>query len=93
MRAIEVKKVEDIHAVWVAGEYTGLQYTKAEMNLMLDDLASNSRSGNSRNDILAELIQRTLARADKYFEDGPLTPDEIREIIRLVAKSCKRGWF
>lgn len=91
MRAIEVRKVEDIHAVWVADEYTGLQFTKTELNLMLDDLMASYRSTRTREDLLSELVQKSLVRAARSFEEGPLTPEEVKEVIRLVGKSCGRG--
>lgn len=90
MRSITLKSVEDIHAVWVGEDYTGLQYTKDEMNAMLDDLVRSYKSTKSRQEILTTLIQKSLARAARDFEDGPLTPAEIAEIVRLVEKSCKR---
>jgi hypothetical protein len=91
MRKIELKNVDDLYAVWVDDEGTGVDYSKTEMNLMLDDLVATYQSTRSRDDLLAELIQKTLNGAGRRFVDGPLTPDEVAEIVRLVGKSVKNG--
>jgi hypothetical protein len=90
MRKIELQTVEDIHVLYVDGEPTSLQYTKDDMNFMLDDLALSFPS-KSRDDILTELVQRSSAKANLL--DGPLTGDELRTAVKLVRKSCKTGWF
>jgi hypothetical protein len=90
MRKIELRTVEDIHVLYVDGEPTSLQYTKNDMNFMLDDLALSFPS-RSRDDILTELIQRSSAKAN--LMDGPLTGDELKTAVNLVRKSCKTGWF
>jgi hypothetical protein len=90
MRKIELRTVEDINVVYVNGEPTNIQYTKNDMNFMLDDLAVSFPS-RSRNDILTELIQKTSAKANLL--DGPLTGDELKTAVKLVSKSCKTGWF
>jgi hypothetical protein len=95
MRRIELKVVEDINAVFIDSQNTGLQYTKAEMNAMLDDLLSSSRSGRTRDDVLAELVGRTLGAAQKKWRltEGAPTSEEVQEIVRVVGKSIKKGWF
>ena len=90
MRKIELQTVEDINVLYVDGEPTSLQYTKSDMNVMLDDLAASFPS-RSRNDILTELVQRSSAKAN--LPDGPLTGDELKKAVNLVSKSCKTGWF
>ena len=47
MRKIELQTVEDINVVCIDGQPTSLQYTKDDMNFMLDDLAASfpSRAG------------------------------------------------
>lgn len=93
MRNIEIRTVEDIKVVFVDDENTGLDYTKKDINEMLDDLMTTS--ARSRNDLLTELITKSMARtySSHPLEDGPLTPDELSEVIRVVGKSCKKGWF
>jgi len=97
MRRIEIRNVEGFEAIDADGEYTGLHYTKDEMNAMLDDLENtwSSRQPRSRLDLLTELLTKTLDRSNQNqtLEDGPLTPEEIREVTRIVAKSIKKGWF
>jgi hypothetical protein len=90
MRKIELQTVEGINVVCIDGEPTSLQYTKDDMNFMLDDLAASypSRSGD---DILAELIGRSCSKVS--LPGGPLTDDELKKAINLVRKSCKTGWF
>lgn len=90
MRKIELQTVEDIHVLYVDGEPTNIQYTKDDMNFMLDDLALSFPS-RSRDDILTELIQRSSEKANLL--DGPLTGDELKTAVKLVRKSCKTGWF
>lgn len=90
MRKIELQTVEGINVVCIDGEPTSLQYTKDDMNFMLDDLAVSYPS-RSRDDILAELIRRACSKAN--LPDGPLTDDELKKAINLVRKSCKTGWF
>ena len=100
MRKMELRTVDgDIKALHAGGEYTGLNFTKRDVNAMVDDLvATSSLSGTkprSRVDLMEELVTRTLARcAESHpLTEGPLTPEELREAIRLVGKSCKKGWF
>ncbi len=95
MRRIEIRNVEGFEAIDADGEYTGLHYTKDEMNAMLDDLVEtwSSIRPRSRLDLLTELLTRTLDRVGQDLEEGPLTPEEIREVTRIVAKSIKKGWF
>jgi hypothetical protein len=101
MRQVEVRTIdEDIKAVFVGGEYTGFNFTKAQTNLMLDDLIATQASARitprrSRNDLIMELVSKTLSRcyADHPLEGGPLQGDELAVAISLVAKSCKTGWF
>ena len=100
MRKMELRTVDgDIKALHVDGDYSGLNFTKRDVNAMLDDLAATSSSSGakprSRGDLMAELVTRTLARCGEShpLTDGPLTPEELREAIRLVEKSCKKGWF
>lgn len=96
MRKIEIRNVEGFEAIDADGEYTGLHYTKDEINAMLDDLERDTWSSTkprSRLDFLTELLTKTLDRVDQDLEEGPLTPEEIREVTRIVAKSCKKGWF
>jgi hypothetical protein len=90
MRKIELQTLEDIHVVCIDGEPTSLQYTKDDMNFMLDDLAASYPS-RGRDDILAELIQRACAKTN--LPGGPLTDEELKKAINLVRKSCKTGWF
>lgn len=87
MRKIEL---QDINVLYVDGEPTNIQYTKDDMNFMLDDVALSFPS-RSRDDILTELIQRSSAKANLL--DGPLTGDELKTAVGLVRKSCKTGWF
>ncbi len=97
MRKIEIRTIEGFDAIYADGEYTGLHYTKNEMNAMLDDLVDSFASvqPSSRSDLLTELVTKTLDRLNRAetLEDGPLTPEEIREVTRIVAKSCRKGWF
>jgi len=101
MRTIEVRTIdEDINALYVDDEFTGLQYTKRDINLMIDDLLATQSSlpasaRRSRDELLTELVQRTLANcvSNQPLRNGSLTSDELREAVRLVAKSCKKGWF
>ena len=100
MRNIEIRTVdEDIKALYVDDEYTGLVYTKDEINAMLDDLiatqASSSNIARSRSELLTELVTKSLAScySDYPLDGGPLTPDELKEAARIVGKSCKKGWF
>jgi hypothetical protein len=90
MRKIELQTVEDIHVLYVDGDPTNIQYTKDDMNFMLDDLAL-SFPARSRDDILTELIERSSAKANLL--DGPFTADELKTAVKLVRKSCKSGWF
>ena len=90
MRKIELRTVEGINVVCIDGEPTSLQYTKDDMNFMLDDLAASYPS-RSRDDILAELIGRSCSKVS--LPGGPLTDDELKKAINLVRKSCKTGWF
>lgn len=97
MRRMEIRDVEGFEAIDADGEYTGLHYTKDEMNAMLDDLEDtwSSRQPRSRLDLLTELLTKTLDRSNQNqtLEAGPLTPEEIGEVTRIVAKSIKKGWF
>lgn len=98
MRKIELRTLDgDIQGLFVDGEYAGLNYTKKDMNAMLDDLAATSALSKprSRGDLMAELVTRTLAKCHEShaLPEGPLTPGEVSEVIRRVEKSCKKGWF
>lgn len=100
MRKMDLRTVDgDIKALHVGGEYSGLNFTKRDVNAMVDDLmATSSLPGGkprSRGDLMAELVTRTLARCGEGhpLPGGPLTPEELREAIRLVEKSCRKGWF
>jgi len=101
MRTIEVRTIDgDINALYVDDQFTGLQYTKRDINLMIDDLLATQSSlptsvRRSRDELLTELVQRTLANcvSNRPLRNGSLTSDELREAVRLVAKSCKKGWF
>jgi hypothetical protein len=90
MRKIELQTVEGINVVCIDGEPTSLQYTKDDMNFMLDDLAASYPS-RTRSEMLAELIERACSKTN--LPDGPLTGDELKKAISLVSKSCKTGWF
>lgn len=74
MRKIELRVIEGINVVYADGEHTSIQYTKNDINFMLDDLATSFPS-RSRNDLLTDLIQRTAAKSN--LEGGPLTGDEL----------------
>lgn len=100
MRKVEVRTIdEDIKVVYVEDEYTGLNYTKNDINAMLDDLLAtqvlSSKTARSRSDLLTELITKTVASCypNNPLDGGPLKPDELSEVIRVVSKSCKKGWF
>jgi|ERR1043165_1646491 hypothetical protein len=97
MRKIEIRDLEGIKVIYADAEYTGLNYTKDELNAMLDDLVDTGllSKPRSRSDLLTELLTRTLDRCDldHALEEGPLTPEEIREVTRIVAKSIKKGWL
>lgn len=103
MRKIQVRIIDkDINGLFVGNEYTGLEYTKKDMGLMVDDLLATYKSlslassaTKNRDEILTELIQKTLVRcySSRPLEGGPLTPEEVREAVRIVQKSCRKGWF
>jgi hypothetical protein len=99
MRKIEIRILEGIYLLYVDDEYTGIEYTKRDMNAMLDDLeatyALSDKAVIGRNGLMADLIARSLRRcySNRPLEDGPLTPDELTEALRLIKKSIKRGWF
>jgi hypothetical protein len=101
MRQIEVRTIDDdIAGVFVDGEFTGFSFTKAQTNLMLDDLiATQASSGitpkRSRNELIAQLVSKTLDRchASRPLENGPLVGNELAMAVSLVTKSCKKGWF
>ena len=101
MRKIEVRTIDDdIKGVFVNGEFTGFNFTKVETNLMLDDLITTQASARStpkrsRDDLIAELVSKTLDRchASRPLEGGPLAGHELAAAVSLVAKACKKGWF
>jgi hypothetical protein len=101
MRQIEVRTIdEDIKGVFVEGEFTGFSFTKAQTNLMLDDLIATQASARitpkrSRNELMTELVSKTLGRcyAGRPLEGGQLKADELAAAVSLVTKSCKKGWF
>ena len=101
MRQIEVRTIDDdIKGVFVDGEFTGFSFTKIETNLMLDELAATQASSRvtpkrSRNELLAELISKTLDRCYRSHppDGGPLAGNELASAISLVTKACKKGWF
>jgi hypothetical protein len=101
MRKIEVRTIDnDIKGVFVDDEFTGFNFTKAETNLMLDDLITTQASARitpkrSRTDLIAELVSKTLDRcyASHPLQGGPLAGNELAAAVSLVAKSCKKGWF
>jgi hypothetical protein len=76
MRKIEVRTVEDINVMYVDGEPTTIQYTKDDMNFMLDDLATSLPS-RSRDDILAEFIGRTPAQLTAFVH-ATLAPARLK---------------
>jgi hypothetical protein len=101
MRQIELRTIDDdIKAVFVDGEFTGFSFTKTETNLMLDELVATQASSRvtpkrSRNELLAELISKTLDRChdSRPLDGGPLVGNELTSAISLVTKACKKGWF
>jgi hypothetical protein len=99
MRRIELWTVEDINVLTVDGKNIGFDFTKAETNLMLDDLVATQKSlasgRRSRDELLRELVTKTLEHcyARCPLDGGRLTAEETSEAIRLVAKACKKGWF
>lgn len=62
---------------------------------MLDDLVDSFASvqPRSRSDLLTELVTKSLDRLNRgeTLADGPLTPEEIREVTRIVAESGRKG--
>jgi|SRR5581483_82558 len=101
MRKIEVRTIDnDIKGVFVDDEFTGFNFTKAETNLMLDDLITTQASAGiapkrGRTDLITELVSKTLDRcyASRPLQGGPLAANELAAAVSLVAKSCKKGWF
>ena len=101
MRQIELRTIDDdIKAVFVDGEFTGFSFTKVDTNLMLDELVVTQASSRvtpkrSRNELLAELVTKTLDRCYHSHppDGGPLVGNELASVISLVTKACKKGWF
>jgi hypothetical protein len=101
MRQIELRTIDDdIKAIFVDGEFTGFSFTKTDTNLMLDELLATQASSRvtpkrSRNELLAELIGKTLDRCyhSHPTDGGPLVGNELASAISLVTKACKKGWF
>lgn len=100
MRSVNLQVIDgDLQGLFVDDTYTGLEFTKADINYMLDDLIATQREHNaperSRSNILAELVAKTLARCEQShpLPDGPMTDHERNYAVLLVAKACKRGWF
>jgi hypothetical protein len=101
MRQIEVRTIDDnIKGVFVDGEFTGFSFTKTDTNLMLDELVATQASSRvtpkrNRNELLAELIGKTLDRCyhSHQPDGGPLVGNELASAISLVTKACKKGWF
>ena len=101
MRKVELRTIDgDLRGLFVQGDYTGLSFTKKDVNLMLDDLvATQSRTGavpnRTRSDFLTELVTKSLERCYRNYplKDGPLQGAELSKAASLVGAACKKGWF
>jgi hypothetical protein len=87
MRNVRIRKVDgDILVLEVNRENTGLVFTAGEMNAMVDDLLSLPvYARNSREDIIAHLVEKTLDRSST-----PLSEEETRKAVRLIVQECHR---
>jgi hypothetical protein len=101
MRQIEVRTVDqDLKGLFVQGDFTGLSFTKKDINLILDELiATQTRTGaapkRTRNELLTELVMRSLDRCYRThpLDGGPLQHPELSTAASLVAAACRKGWF
>ena len=101
MRQIEVRTVDqDLKGLFVQGDFTGLSFTKKDINPMVDELiATQTRTGavpkRTRNELLTELVMKSLDRCYRThpLDGGPLQHPELSTAASLVAAACRKGWF
>lgn len=101
MRKVELRTIDgDLRGLFVQGDFTGLSFTKKDINLMLDDLMSTQARTRAvpkrtRSELLAELVTKSLERCYRNYplEGGPLQSPELLVAASLVAASCKKSWF
>jgi hypothetical protein len=96
MRKIELRIMDkDLNLIYVNDEFTGMSYLKKDLNAMLDELTRSPYNTRSRDSLLAELLTKSMSKyyASYPLDDGPLTREELDEVIRIVGKSIKKGWF